>query len=137
MMKLRPATLDDAKLLFDWRNDPLTREASITTEPVAWEGHLKWLQATLQNPRRALLIAETDRPVGSVRIDWGEPTELSWTVAPEARGQGVGRAMVSAAVPDGMVIAHIKQENVGSQKIAEAAGFRLVHDGALQRWEHR
>jgi RimJ/RimL family protein N-acetyltransferase len=134
-MKLRPATLQDAALLLEWRNDELTREASINAEPVGWDSHIAWLEASLKNPRRKLLIGETDRAVGTVRIDYGEETELSWTVAPDARGQGVGKAMVMAAMPEGPVIAHIKRGNIGSQKIAEAAGFSLARDGDLQRWE--
>jgi RimJ/RimL family protein N-acetyltransferase len=133
-MKLRPATLDDAALLLEWRNDLLTREASVNTEPVSWDSHVAWLRASLGNPRRKLLIAEIERPVGTVRIDYGEETELSWTVAPDARGRRLGKAMVLAAVPEGQVIAHIKHDNVASQRIAEAAGFRLARGGDLQRW---
>lgn len=134
-MKLRPATLEDAELLFGWRNDRQTREASVNTDPAGWEGHLAWLRASLASPARTLLIAETDRPVGTVRIDYRDETELSWTVAPDARGKGLGKTMVLAAMPSGPVIAHIKNGNIASQKIAKAAGFELARDGLLERWE--
>ena len=136
-VKLRPATLEDARMLLAWRNDEATRAASVGTDAVSWQDHVDWLRASLENPRRKLLIAEAGQPVGTVRIDYGAETELSWTVAPDARGQGHGKAMVLAAMPEGPVIAHIKRGNVASQRIAEAAGFTLAKDGDLQRWERR
>lgn len=130
-MKLRPATIEDAQILFDWRNDPLTRESSISTDPVAWDDHVRWLEASLSNPNRELLVAEIDGvPVGTVRLDDG--VELSWTVAPSQRGKGIGKQMVSL-VERGS-IARIKRSNVASQRIAGAAGFVLAEDGEVQEW---
>src|SRR5690348_1550527 len=115
-MKLRRATLDDAERLWRWRNDPETRANSISTDPVPLESHIAWLKSSLRNPDRKLLVAELDgEPVGTVRID--NDRELSWTVAPEARGRGIGGAMVAAVVFPGAV-ARIKRENLASQKIA-------------------
>lgn len=122
-------------MLLAWRNDPLTREASVNADLVAWESHVDWLSALLENPGRTLLVAQTDRPVGAVRIDRGDEVEMSWTVAPDARGQGHGRAMVAAAAPEGPAVAYIKRTNGASQRIASAAGFVLARDGELQRWE--
>lgn len=134
--QLRRATMADAKMLFDWRNDPETCAASINSDPPQWEGHQKWLDASLCNPERALLIAEVDGvPVGTVRIDHGEETELSWTVAPDQRGKGIAKQMVELACPPEHVVAKIKPENVASQKVAESAGFMLVEEGELQVWE--
>lgn len=135
-VSLRPATMDDAQLLFDWRNDHETRANSLTTVPVPWEDHCRWLRASLENPRRDLIIAEMDGvPVGTVRIDRGVGTEMSWTVSPARRVRGIGKAMVSKACPSGVVLAQIKATNVASQRIAEHAGFRKIEDGPLQLWK--
>lgn len=132
---LRPVTMNDAKMLFEWRNDPETRANSRKTAPVPWEEHCKWLRESLANPKRELLVAEIDGvPVGRARIDRGEETEMSWTVAPDHRGKGVGKAMVAAACPPGPVVARIKPSNRASQAIAAHAGFRKVSDGELQVW---
>ncbi len=126
-IKLRPARMEDAQILFNWRNDPETRLASVHSDRVIWAEHLAWLKK-----QRALLIAEYHGvPVGTVRIDG---TELSWTVAPEHRGEGLGRQIVSLAMRLGPTAARIKATNVASQKIAAAAGFRLAEDGELQVW---
>ncbi len=92
-IKLRPATIQDADLLLEWRNDPETRSASHKTAVVQREEHISWLLKTLDNPSRRLLIAEENEvPVGTVRADFSDGVyELSWTVAPDARGYGVGK----------------------------------------------
>lgn len=130
-MKLRPATLGDARLLFDWRNDPETCAASLSPGPVSWDGHIGWLERVIGDPNRMLLIFEEDGPVGTVRLDGGE---LSWTVSPDHRGRGIGKAMVLEAMSLGPTFARIKRDNLASQRVAYHAGFRLAEDGPLQLW---
>ncbi|MEZ5776597.1 MAG: GNAT family N-acetyltransferase [Hyphomicrobiaceae bacterium] len=127
---LRPAGLEDARLLLEWRNDPVTRSASHNGAPVGRAEHEAWLARSLADPGRRLYVAETaGEPVGTVRADRdGEAWELSWTVAPGARGRGLGTAMVVALARllDGPVRAEVKAGNRSSARIAEAAGMVLV-----------
>jgi RimJ/RimL family protein N-acetyltransferase len=130
---LRAATLQDAKLLLLWRNDPQTRLASHNTDEVSLAEHLAWLNQLLSNPARCLFIAElAGVPVGSVRADKDVDgvTELSWTVAASARGQGVGKRMLATALAEltGSVRAEVKVGNVASMKMAEAAGLMLIRE---------
>ncbi len=144
-MNFRPATIEDARMLFDWRNDQQTRANSLTTDEVVWESHLQWLEKSLKNPHRKILIAEKDGvAIGTVRADGllgnpasdGGTVELSWTVAPSERGKGLGREMVVAAaemflsqISSGeQLVAKIKMQNTASIKIAEAAGFVSVSE---------
>lgn len=125
---LRAATEADARRLFDWRNDPLTRNNSLESGLVSWDDHQRWLAAALARPDRRLLVAEQEgEAVGTVRLDQGaEGCELSWTVAPAQRGRGVGKAIVAAATAlagPGALIARIKRGNAVSLRIAEACGF--------------
>ncbi len=137
IIKLRPVTLQDADLLLAWRNDPETRGASHNSESVRTDEHLAWLENTLNNERRKLFIAEEDgSPVGTVRADFvdGEH-ELSWTVAPSARGRGVAKRMVSLLA--GQILtpirAEVKPGNKASARIAEYAGLKFAEevDGVL------
>ena len=127
-LRFRPATINDAKLLLDWRNDPETRRQSINSGKIKLEDHIKWLEKVLANKDRKLMIAMIDyKPVGTVRLDIEEPySEISWTVAPSARGQGIGARMVEEAVRifEEPLKARIKPENFASIKIAENAGFK-------------
>ncbi len=121
--------MGDAKILFDWRNDPLTRENSHNTDEVPWENHVAWLEKSLVSPTRTLYIAEAEGvPVGTVRADLHNGArELSWTVAPEARGKGFGKAMVLQFVreilPGVRLIASVKKGNRASESIARALGL--------------
>jgi RimJ/RimL family protein N-acetyltransferase len=128
-VKLRTATLEDAELLLDWRNDAETRANSRQHDLVPWDSHVIWLAALLADPARELLIAERDgNAVGTVRFDRErDETVLSWTIAPARRGQGLGRAMVRCAVeraPTARMRAEIAASNARSIAIAREAGFR-------------
>ncbi len=144
-MKFEKAKLEHGKKLFDWRNDPETRANSFAGEPVAWEGHIAWLQRTLENPKRHLLISKDDvgNSIGTVRFDLLDNSsyEISWTVAPEWRGKGAGKEMIADALTlpflSGKKIkALIKSDNKASQHIAEATHFSLhtEKDGVTEWW---
>jgi RimJ/RimL family protein N-acetyltransferase len=132
-IKLRAATLQDAELLLLWRNDPQTRLASHNVDEVSLAEHLAWLNLLLSDPARRLFIAElAGVAVGSARADKEADgvTELSWTVAASARGQGIGKRMLAAVLGEltGCVRAEVKVENIASMKLAEAAGLMLVRE---------
>jgi len=128
-LQLRRATLRDAPLLLEWRNDPATRQASHCTDPVPLAEHLAWLARTLADPARELYIAEWDRlPIGSLRVDFADGVHLvSWTVAPAARRRGLGTLMLVALLARiaGEVSALIKVGNIASVRVAERAGLEL------------
>jgi RimJ/RimL family protein N-acetyltransferase len=139
--RLRDAVLSDAGDLFRWRNDRKTRVWSRGTSDVCWGEHLTWLKSTLRNPNRQLLIAEDERvAVGTIRLDLLDGAwQMSWTVAPEHCGKGVGAAIVQLAVTrmtGERVFAEIKDANLASRRIAEKSGFRLreERDGMLVYW---
>lgn len=127
----RVASLADADVLFAWRNDLATRLNSIDATLISSEHHVAWLKSALQSDTRELLIFEKNGiPIGTVRFDkvaagW----ELSWTIAPEFRGAGYGRKMVSLAVtqkPNDEILARIKPSNLASKRIVTGLGFRLL-----------
>ena len=131
-LSLRAATLDDAEMLLRWRNDETTRKASHATDEIKLENHIEWLKATLQNQKRSLYVAEENGiSVGTVRADYDNGIyELSWTVSPEARGQGVGKRMVSSLANriKEPIRAEVKKGNEASSKIAEFSGMIFVKE---------
>ena len=129
-VNLRPAEMKDAETLFMWRNDPETRQASHNTDEVTLASHLVWLESSLGDlSKRRLWIAEVDGvAVGTCRADrMAGVWELSWTVAPSARGKGIAHQMLSKLVLyfEEPLVAQVKVGNIASIKVAERAGFVL------------
>jgi len=137
MMRLRPATAADAELLLEWRNDPDTRKSSIETEKIKKVEHISWLSSVLDSRDRQLLIAEEKGvAVGTIRADLSDGVyQLSWTVAPDARGRGLGKQMVAmlARRITAPIGAQVQSDNTSSVLIAEYAGmeFNQELDGLL------
>jgi RimJ/RimL family protein N-acetyltransferase len=131
---LRQAQAGDARLLFEWANDPVARAQSFTQATIPWQDHERWFARKLADMRCMLLIAEDalGRPVAQVRFDLGEDASaiISVAVAPEQRGRGYGAAAIAQAcealrVRHGAmtVIAYIRADNLVSQRAFARAGF--------------
>lgn len=97
---LRRASMEDAELLFKWKNDKETIKNSITKRGVTMEEHLNWLQRVIDNPYRQLYILEIDgEPVGQLRLDIEEnlTAEISYGLGIEHRGKGFGKILLEQA----------------------------------------
>lgn len=133
-LSLRRAVQDDAKQLLDWANDPVTRQASFNAEPIPWETHVGWFNRRLEDENCAFFIAtDGEHDLGTVRFDRREPdvTEISFSLAPDARGRGLGSKLIrfaSFTVFDagfcGEVRGWVKDTNVPSLRGFERAGFQ-------------
>ncbi len=151
VVALRAARVDDAERLYAWANDPVARSASAQGEPIAWDTHLAWLTTVLVNERRHLYVAErAGAPVGTARLDRADDEPhvavVSLNIAPEARGRGVGRALLAALTAEARALgyarlrAFVKASNEASARAFLATGYALVGDAALggaaaQRYE--
>ncbi|MBI4087894.1 GNAT family N-acetyltransferase [Candidatus Kaiserbacteria bacterium] len=132
-LHIRPAHIEDARLLFEWRNDEATRRASVTTAPLIWEEHLEWLSKVLNGefPGRSIYIVEIEgEPAGTVRSDERQDgfTEISYAVSPQWRGKGLGKRMVIVFVAQYLrgkkLAARIKKGvNPASEAIAHSLGL--------------
>ena len=66
----RPATPSDSDNLLNWRNNPAIRSVSQNAQEIDRKSHEAWLQTTLSDPQRILLIAEyRGKPSGVIRFD--------------------------------------------------------------------
>ena len=100
---LRAVDTADLYPLWLWVNDPAARAASSNQAPIEWETHVAWLAARLTSPDALILIAHssTGRPLGTIRFETDDgwmSARLSYLVAPESRGLGVGRALLTRGV---------------------------------------
>lgn len=139
-IRLRKATLDDCRTLFNWRNDQVTVAMSLVSEPVPWESHVAWFENSLVNPKRHLLVAEQDgNPVGTIRFDdLDDTSEISITVSPDQRGKGMGTSLLDAAdewareeLGLDRIIARIKESNPASIAIFKKSGYEITETGEV------
>ncbi|UCZ86760.1 UDP-2,4-diacetamido-2,4,6-trideoxy-beta-L-altropyranose hydrolase [Pseudomonas sp. L5B5] len=134
VLRLRPATLDDARLLFDGRQAESVRRWSRQPEALDWPAHVRWLQACLADPERRLLIAElADGPVGVLRYDReGLEVEVSVYLFAARFGLGWGRALLERGEawlaqywPEvERLRAHVMAENQVSLALFRRAGYQ-------------
>jgi RimJ/RimL family protein N-acetyltransferase len=134
-LEVRLAAASDSDDLMRWRNDTTTVDASVVTERVSREEHATWLKHTLEDPQRHLLVGVVDGvSVGTCRFDLDESgamAEISVSLAPEHRGQGLSRPLVVASLAwlaerlggPILIFARVRRGNAVSLKLFRGLGF--------------
>jgi RimJ/RimL family protein N-acetyltransferase len=123
--RIRPATKDDARLLYEWRNDESTRRMSKNKDLVQWDEHQAWLDRRLKMVDANLFMFEVGaEPVATFRID---DNDLSYTVSPQHRNRGIAKLMLSEVrLRFGCLRAQVYADNLASIKVARSAGMDVV-----------
>jgi spore coat polysaccharide biosynthesis predicted glycosyltransferase SpsG/L-amino acid N-acyltransferase YncA len=132
-LRLEPARPGDARLVWEWTNDPETRAMSFETDEIAWPDHERWFATQLANPDARMFLAATAEgaPVGQVRFarDAAELV-IGVSVAADQRGRGFAAPLINAGVARARrelarapIVAYIRPENERSQRAFVDAGF--------------
>ena len=138
---MRRAQSSDCRILWEWANETAVRQASFDSSPITWEQHSRWFAQQVSDAHSTFLIFEYDQaaPVGTARFRATSDAdlEISVTIAPEFRGQGLAPGLLDRAAESAFerglierIHAFIRAENRVSVKSFENAGFFLV--GATQ-----
>jgi len=124
---------DESRLIWEWRNDPVTRQMSRQTGLINWEEHTKWVQEIANSEKNALFILMSGQvPLCMIRFSEmdGSRAEISINFNPVFRGKKLSKQMLIEACHYGFntlslqqLYAEIKPENSVSIKIFEGAGF--------------
>jgi RimJ/RimL family protein N-acetyltransferase/SAM-dependent methyltransferase len=71
LIHLRPANPQDARRIFDWRNDPWIVSLSSSGKPVTWEQHEQWFSRVLGGADHLLciIVSDTGQEMGVARLD--------------------------------------------------------------------
>jgi len=145
LLELTPVQSTDARLLWEWANEPGVRRAAFSPAPIPWEDHVRWLEAQLADPAtRFYLGRRGGEPIGQVRFGVDdERAEIHVSVRVEARARGVGPALISAAsrrlfadTAVRTIEARIRPDNPASVAAFLDAGFRPDGEGSdgMTRW---
>ncbi|QHV96263.1 GNAT family N-acetyltransferase [Spirosoma endbachense] len=143
MLTCRKAKPADARLYFDWANDPETRRQSFNTTPITLETHTTWFSRKLVSPDALLLVFEneTSQAVGQVRFeripiaDMPDEIIVGVSVDVRFRGQGFASQIISQGCQSckkqwGAITIHayIRPDNQGSIRSFTKAGFKFSHE---------
>jgi RimJ/RimL family protein N-acetyltransferase len=134
MLKLRPVSEKDCKLIWKWANDPDVRAVSFSSEPISYEHHVKWFNLKLKDIRCFFYIAETanQEPIGQVRYELdGNEATINISIDQHFRGKGYGPSLIqlaskklfNASAAD-VIHAYVKAGNELSLRAFKKAGFR-------------
>lgn len=123
----------ESQLIWEWRNDPQTRQFSFHTDPIPWEIHQEWIKRVTHSERPELFLVTVEEvPVGMIRLHPKSRTtaQVSINLAPSVRAHGLGRRALSLACHKAKhslgykeLLADIKPENKSSIALFEKEDF--------------
>ncbi|MBV8216644.1 MAG: GNAT family N-acetyltransferase [Verrucomicrobia bacterium] len=129
---------EHARLIMDWRNDPVTLSMSYHREPKVWESF--WQEYRLiylsEMPGPVFVLDEGER-VGFLRFKktphpgglFGNTVDISIMIAPTQRGKGLGSAALQTAsgyllsLGIDSIYAEVREENKASYRAFIRGGF--------------
>ncbi|MDY7096648.1 MAG: UDP-2,4-diacetamido-2,4,6-trideoxy-beta-L-altropyranose hydrolase [Pseudomonadota bacterium] len=136
-LRLRTASLEDARLMFVWRGHRATRAVSRETGELDWDAHVRWLEAVLADGNRQLFVSEIgDRPVGVIRLDGNgsRRAEVSLYLDPALHGLGLGPHLLLAGEDKAgfeVIDATVLDGNLASQRLFAKCGY---HQTGPESW---
>jgi UDP-2,4-diacetamido-2,4,6-trideoxy-beta-L-altropyranose hydrolase len=146
-LSLRRVEREDCRILWEWANDPETRAASFSSDPIPWETHVAWFERKLEDPKCLHFIAldEQGMPIGQARFDVDDEEEravINISVDRSFRGQGYGAAIIELASSKifsitrvQRIVGYVKLGNRQSSRAFEKAGFRETAKEKLHGFE--
>ena len=131
---LRAVELDDAKLLYIWRNEKETRKNSFNSNLIDFNEHLNWLEKKLENNARLFYILVCDgMEVGQVRVDIeGKIGVVNYSIDSKYRKMGYGKSILELAEQELLknaanlkkIVGYVKSENVASRHIFQILNYQ-------------
>ena len=132
-ISLRLATMEDARMVFFWRNDPFIVARGSSQKTVTWEEHLLWFRSTVNGSgRKMFIVLAKGNPVGQVRFDRvnHETCAISAYLIREFTGRGLGveaiRKGCDALFSEwsvSTIVACVREDNVSARAGFLKAGF--------------
>jgi UDP-2,4-diacetamido-2,4,6-trideoxy-beta-L-altropyranose hydrolase len=132
-VRLRAATMDDCRTVWEWANEPAVRVASFNSEPIKWDEHVEWFTTRVRDPSCLYYIVLSDIgiPIGQVRFDKKcDKAEINVSIGSSFRRQGFGTEAIRMAserlfreTQVSGINANIKLENKASIHAFAEAGY--------------
>jgi len=136
-LKNRKVMIDDAKLIYDWNNDDVTRANSYNQNKIEFSDHLNWFENKVKDEAVFFRMFTFENvPAGCVRIESkSNENIIGITIAPEMRGKRLATPILKAACKTYFedakqkdISAYIKKSNEASLKSFVNAGFVVIDE---------
>ena len=132
---MRNPNSSDARTIFNWRNDCITRKMSLNQHEIKWEQHKNWFSNAIEDKTiQFILVEDTSSGEGLSLIRFEthfDTAKVSIMVAPNHRGRGHAAKYLAQAIQKFLakhihtrtLIAVIRVENHASIKLFTNLGF--------------
>ena len=123
--------------LLKWRNHPVIRENSFSTNAISLNEHERWFKKKVKDPSSKMYIACCgDGKIGMIRFDdHGDVIKVNVMLNPDFLNKGLGSKVIKSGVEkligeiklDKPIVAEIKNDNIASIKAFQKVGFKESH----------
>ncbi|HQQ01040.1 MAG TPA: bifunctional UDP-2,4-diacetamido-2,4,6-trideoxy-beta-L-altropyranose hydrolase/GNAT family N-acetyltransferase, partial [bacterium] len=144
-IRLRRASNDDNKILWEWANDPQVRSVSFTSDLIPWESHVRWFDSKMTDSSCIIYIAvdSEDVPIGQIRYDLeGNESVVSISIDSRHRGKGYGRDMLELSARRifqerdiERIHAYIKTDNEASNRVFAKSGYEFYQQETIRGFQ--
>ncbi|MGB1547804.1 MAG: GNAT family N-acetyltransferase, partial [Alphaproteobacteria bacterium] len=141
-ISLRPATTDDATILFQWQSNPQVRQYFHNPDVPDWGEHTDWVKRRLGDPGTILcMVMEDGTEVGVLRLDRRSPGvfTVSVLIDPKRQGEGIGAEALKLGRglrPAARLEAEVLPGNEASHAIFKRAGYVEKKEGIYVHEPH-
>jgi UDP-2,4-diacetamido-2,4,6-trideoxy-beta-L-altropyranose hydrolase len=131
-LTVRLAKPDDCVEFFNWANDPVVREQSLSTLTIQWCDHKRWFSKKISSNTCEIYVMEASGlPVGQVRFDLiGDCAEIDYSLDKIVRGRGWSPSLLENSIEayrrrqSKPLRAVVKNSNLPSRKALLKVGFQ-------------
>jgi RimJ/RimL family protein N-acetyltransferase len=135
VLTFRFATEQDARLYYEWVNEPSVRKNAHRQQPISWEDHEIWFKKRINSGSLMLVFFDGKTAVGQIRADQEDGSALiDFSVDKDYRGKNIGIVMLRTltelarkAVLIQSLKGVVKIDNRASVLAFERSGFKLAN----------
>ncbi|MEW5922621.1 MAG: GNAT family N-acetyltransferase [Candidatus Zixiibacteriota bacterium] len=145
MITMREAKKDDIFDIYWLSNDPSIREASLASENILLDTHIKWFLNKIIDPDIIfLLFFEEKKLISQIRFELKnvDLAEVSISIDHEYRNRGIGKELLTQAIEFASkrwklktIKAVIKKENERSKRFFIKFGFNYYSQEKINNFE--
>jgi RimJ/RimL family protein N-acetyltransferase len=134
-VRLRQTTADDLPILFEHQEDP-EATAMAVFPPRDWDRFEAHWTTIIRDESLTTRTVIVDGRVAGNAVSWDGPTgrEVGYWIGREFWGRGIATLALMELVREVQIrplSAHVAKTNIGSRRVLEKCGFRVVSEGRV------